>query len=563
MSEQQRLILAIVLSVAVLFGWNVLFPPPQPTTTPENETPGGAQTEQPAITDSAQPNQPGSAISDYQSGSGSIPVPADTPAAGSANYNTTTISTPLYDAVLSEYQARIDSLTLRQFKESQENGSPLKEVVSQQLSSGLFGISFEGAGLPGLDTAVFKTQETLPSQIDLSGGTRTLDFAWQSPDGIIIRKILTFSADSYLINCEIVVQNGSSRAIKDTLAIGVDEYFDEEIAKQARFAFTGPIAYLNDELKEIKPKDIEDKSTYNGSVAWAGYTDRYFVKMVVPKTPVDGLVKLAYEDNIVTSKLAVPMERIDPGKQAAYSFDLYMGPKSLRVLSEYNQFMTKAVNFGWFTFLAKPLLMLMNYIHGVIPNYGVAIILLTIIIKVLFWPLGTKSYKSMNEMKKVQPLMMEIREKYKDDKQRMNQEMMSLYKTYKVNPAGGCLPMLVQMPIFFALYRMLYSAIELRHAPFIGWITDLSAPDRLFDIALPFINPPGIPVLTLVMGASFFLQQKMTPTAGDPTQARMMMLMPLFMTVLFINFSSGLVLYMFVNNLISMGQQYYTQKKFA
>jgi YidC/Oxa1 family membrane protein insertase len=169
-------------------------------------------------------------------------------------------------------------------------------------------------------------------------------------------------------------------------------------------------------------------------------------------------------------------------------------------------------------------------------------------------------------MKKVQPLMMKIREKYKHDKQKMNQETMALYKTYKVNPAGGCLPMLVQMPIFFALYRMLYQAIELRHAPFLGWIQDLSAPDRLFNfnVTIPFFQEPtGIPVLTLLMGASFLLQQKMSPMTGDPMQARMMMLMPIFMTVIFVNFSSGLVLYMFVNNIISMGQQYYIQKKLA
>ena len=242
-----------------------------------------------------------------------------------------------------------------------------------------------------------------------------------------------------------------------------------------------------------------------------------------------------------------------------------MGPKSHKVLSKYNNSLKNAINFGFFNVIAKPLLITMNVIYSFIPNYGVAIILLTIFIKLIFWPLGTKSYKSMNEMKKVQPLMTELREKYKDDKQKMNQEVMALYKTYKVNPASGCLPMLVQMPIFFALYRMLYQAIELRHAPFIGWISDLSAPDRLFEFsfAVPMMQAPyGIPMLTLLMGASFLLQQKMTPTTGDPMQAKMMMFMPIFMTVLFINFPAGLVLYMFVNNIISMGQQYYIQKKF-
>ena len=260
------------------------------------------------------------------------------------------------------------------------------------------------------------------------------------------------------------------------------------------------------------------------------------------------------------------MDRLDPGQQGVYSFTFYMGPKSQKILGSYDNSLKNAINLGFFNIIAKPLLITMNMIYSVIPNYGVAIILLTILIKLIFWPLGTKSYKSMNEMKKVQPLMMEIREKHKNDKQKMNQEIMGLYKTYKVNPASGCLPLLVQMPIFFALYRMLYQAIELRHAPFIGWISDLSAPDRLFEFnfAIPMMQEPyGIPMLTLLMGASFLLQQKMTPTAGDPMQAKMMMLMPIFMTVIFINFPAGLVLYMFVNNIISMGQQYYIQKKLS
>ena len=171
----------------------------------------------------------------------------------------------------------------------------------------------------------------------------------------------------------------------------------------------------------------------------------------------------------------------------------------------------------------------------------------------------------MNEMKRVQPLMTEIREKYKDDKKKQNQEMMALYKTYKINPMGGCLPMLMQLPVFFALYKMLYEAIELRHAPFFGWINDLSAPDRLFsfDFAIPLMQPPyGIPVLTLIMGASMFLQQKMSPPPGDPTQAKIMMIMPIAFTFIFINFSSGLVLYWLVNNILSMGQQFYIQKKY-
>jgi YidC/Oxa1 family membrane protein insertase len=172
----------------------------------------------------------------------------------------------------------------------------------------------------------------------------------------------------------------------------------------------------------------------------------------------------------------------------------------------------------------------------------------------------------MSEMKKIQPLMKEIREKYKDDRKRMNEEVMALYRTYKINPLGGCLPMVVQIPVFFALYRMLYQAIELRHAPFFLWINDLSAPDRLFhfNITIPFMEPPyGIPVLTLLMGATMLWQQRISPPMGDPAQAKMMMLMPVVFTVIFINFSSGLVLYWLVNNILSIAQQYYIQKKYS
>ena len=220
-----------------------------------------------------------------------------------------------------------------------------------------------------------------------------------------------------------------------------------------------------------------------------------------------------------------------------------------------------------FDIIAQPCLLFMNYLHDhVVGNYGIAIIILTLFTKIILWPLGNKSYKSMNEMKKLQPLMAEIREKHKADKKRINQETMALYRTYKINPLGGCLPMVLQVPVFFALYRMLYEAIELRHAPFMLWINDLAAPDRLFqfDFAVPFMQAPyGIPVLTIIMGGTMFLQQKMSPPPGDPTQAKMMMFMPIVFTVIFINFSSGLVLYWLTNNVFSIAQQYFVSKKRA
>lgn len=334
------------------------------------------------------------------------------------------------------------------------------------------------------------------------------------------------------------------------------------------YGFEGPSALINDNLEQVKTDDIEDKNIYNGELKWIAVQDRYFMSCIIPESAVTASMRLFLdEDKVLENQFVQPESIINPGTQSTFVFYLFMGPRSTKVVKEIGYDLDKAINFGMFDFLAKPCLWLMNFLHDhFISNYGVAIIILTIFTKIILWPLGKKSYKSMNEMKKIQPLVMELREKYKGDKKKMNEATMALYKTYKVNPVGGCLPMILQIPVFFALYRMLYEAIELRHAPFFGWITDLSAPDRLFDFgfSIPFMQPPyGIPVLTIIMGGTMFLQQKLSPAMGDPSQAKIMMLMPIVFTVIFINFSSGLVLYWLVNNVLSITQQYYTTTKAA
>ncbi|MCA1794483.1 MAG: membrane protein insertase YidC [Desulfotignum sp.] len=558
MDDQKRLLLAVLLSVVVLVGYQFFFVTPPADHNLPRTTRESRDQEQPGTSRDSQ-----SAVSDYRPADQGVSVPSPQPSG--MDFRTISVSTPLYDIAISEHLAAVTSQSLKQYKSSNGSASDLKQMVSPKLPRGTLITDTEGGTIQGLDNAVFSA-DTDTKNLQLARGEKSIVFSWTNPDGITVQKIYTFRADSYLIDCDIVIQNGSGMPVNDALVITTPGIFDEETKKRSRFAFEGPVAYIDNEFHSIKPKKIEDQDTFFGKVDWTGYTDRYFLTAVIPDNTTDSHLKLRYEDEIAASRLVWKMDRLDPGTQGQYPFVYFMGPKSHKVLSQYDNSLKKAINFGFFDLLAKPLLITMNVIHDVIPNYGVAIILLTILIKLIFWPLGTKSYKSMNEMKKVQPLMMEIREKYKNDKQKMNKEIMGLYKTYKVNPASGCLPLLVQMPIFFALYRMLYQAIELRHAPFVGWIKDLSGPDRLFhfDFAIPLMDAPyGIPVLTLLMGASFLLQQKMTPMAGDPMQAKMMMLMPIFMTVLFINFPSGLVLYMFVNNIISMGQQYYTQKKFS
>jgi YidC/Oxa1 family membrane protein insertase len=364
-------------------------------------------------------------------------------------------------------------------------------------------LGFHNQSLLGLDQAVFKTDFS-GGTLDVSAKPADLLFTWISQDGVVVEKNYHFNPESYLIGLSVTVKNGSTRTIQDQLYLTLIKV---QKADQGVYGFSGPSALINGKLEQIDIDDIEDEDTFNGDISWIAIQDRYFISSIIPKNPVAATMRLAIEsENIITNRLLQPQTTFHPGTQQTFDFDLFQGPKSMKLLKSYNNQLDKAIDFGMFDILAKPCLWLMNFIYdNLIPNYGVAIIILTLITKAILWPLGTKSYKSMSQMKKMQPLIQELKEKHKDDRKKMNEATMALYRTYKINPLGGCLPMVVQIPVFFALYRMLYEAIELRHAPFIWWINDLSAPDRLFsfNFSIPFMQPPyGIPVLTLVMGAS-------------------------------------------------------------
>jgi YidC/Oxa1 family membrane protein insertase len=474
------------------------------------------------------------------------------------------VNTPLYSAIISEKGAVFKSFVLNKYKDSIKPDSPLLEMISPELQNGTIKISMAENSVPALNDAFFLA-DIKDDAIEINDQSKELSFFWKSSNGIVIEKKFLFSPETYMIGCKVIIKNGSNQAIQDNLILSLFKAYTES---RSTYGFVGPSALINNDLEQVKIDDIEDKNIYNGELKWIAVQDRYFMSCIIPESAVTANMRLFLgQDNVLENQFVQPESVINPGTQRNFGFHLFMGPRSTKVLKEIGYDLDKAINFGMFDFLAKPCLWLMNFLYDYfISNYGVAIIILTIFTKIILWPLGAKSYKSMNEMKKIQPLVMEIREKYKGDKKKMNEATMALYKTYKVNPVGGCLPMIFQIPVFFALYRMLYEAIELRHAPFFGWINDLSAPDRLlsFDFSIPFMQPPyGIPVLTIIMGATMFLQQKISPAMGDPSQAKMMQLMPLVFTVIFINFSSGLVLYWLVNNILSISQQYYTTKKVA
>jgi YidC/Oxa1 family membrane protein insertase len=541
--EQGRLLIAIVLSVLVFTVWGFFFqdatPPPQQT----------AQTQPEA------------------------PLPADNPAAGPAvpfqekplpafqKTRDLVVNTPLYAVTISDKGAFIKHFTLKNYREAAEPDSPNKELISLP-NAGTLHLSFTENSIPDFTDAVFLSTVSADS-LEVQDSAREVSFLWTSPSGITIEKHYTFYPDSYLFGLDIVIKNNSGKVLQDHPALSLTGKYVEA---NNSYGFEGPSVLINNVLEQVAVKDLAKKNVYPGRIDWTCLEERYFLSGIVPAVPSEASVRLSLSNSRLDNTLVEPEIRIDSGAQKKTAYKVYMGPKSYSIIKHLGIGLDKAINFGFFDLLAKPLLWLLNFLHGYIPNYGLAIIALTLIIKGILWPLGSKSYKSMSEMKKIQPLMAQIREKYKDDKKKMNEETMSLYKTYKVNPLGGCLPMVVQIPVFFALYRMLYEAIELRHAPFMGWINDLSAPDRLlhFSFSIPFMDPPyGIPVLTIIMGATMFIQQKMSPPMGDPTQAKMMMMMPIVFTFVFINFSSGLVLYWLVNNVVSISQQYYIQKKYA
>ncbi len=474
-----------------------------------------------------------------------------------------TVDTPLYQAQISEHGAVLTSFQLKKYYETKKPDTPLLEMIDRKGVFGTLALDFEKSTVSNLQEARFISNH--PSdRVEVKNGPQKLTFVTVSDNGMVIEKSFIFSPDTYLIDLHVAIVNRSDTSFQDSLILSLSKVIPEN---DASYGFVGPSALIDKKLEQVKIKKIKDKNTFSGNIAWIAYQDRYFISGILLESPENGTFRLNMsESKKLLNQYIRPETTFAPGSQKNFAYQLYFGPKDSNILKSFNKGLEKAVNFGFFDFIAKPFVWLMNQIYRVVPNYGIAIVLLTVLIKILLWPLGTKSYKAMNEMKKIQPLMVEIKEKYKDDKKKMNEETMGLYRTYKVNPMGGCLPMLVQLPVFFALYRMLYEAIELRHAPFFGWINDLSAPDRLFDFgfSVPFMQPPyGIPVLTLVMGATMFFQQKMSPPMGDPAQAKIMMLMPIFFTVIFINFSSGLVLYWLVNNVLSIAQQYYIQRKYA
>lgn len=536
-----RAFLAIVLSFLILVGYQYFFAKPAqlpPVGAPQaqqqvNESPGNKTAPLPVAATAAVKTPP------------SVPV--------DPNAKDITVDTPLYTAVIKEQGGGFKSFVLKQYRTKMEKESgPMQLVPGKDPANLPVLFSLDNGGSAILPT--FKTDKagiSLTAQQD----TGTLVMTASLADGIKIVRTLTFHSNNYLIGIEYKVENLTDKSVQVSPALSLANEPFGHASETSKYLFAGSSAYVNGALVETKGKKLsEGPVVLQGKVSWVGFADNYFMTSAVPVTGNVRTVTVQGSEQYVQTVISEGLQTLAAHGSQVFDYKVYFGPKKLQILQDAGHELAKAVNFGWFDVLAKPMLWLLNFFHQYSGNYGIAIILVTVLIKLVFWPITQKGMKSMKNMQKLQPKVAKLREKYKDDPTTMNQEMMALYKTYKVNPVGGCLPMVIQIPFFFALYQVLLAAIELRHAPFMLWINDLSAPDRLWiGVDIPYLH--GIPIMTLLMGASMYLQQKMTPTTADPTQARIMQFLPVIFTFMFINFASGLVLYWFINNLLSILQQ--------
>ncbi|MFZ0449450.1 MAG: membrane protein insertase YidC [Desulfatiglandaceae bacterium] len=550
----KKTILAFALSFAVLLGWSVFFGTKTDQTQQKQVPPAVKGTEGVArpLEETTPPLSPLPQVTET----------AVTEKPLQVSEKEIRVETPLYEAVFSNVGPTLRSFKLKKYRETMEPDSPPVEMVSIKKGMGdsrlfNFSTSTGGSELPIAYQADRESINLLPGS-----SPQSLQFRSLNPSGLLITQVFRFYPGQYKIEVEVHVENRSQHPAEGEFQSHLEALPSK--GKKSYYAYIGLMGLINGKLEKVKLKKESEEKLLTGKVGWFAYENGYFMSAVVPEKPVDASFEGRMgKSGALYGKLQSPPVKLAPLDKASSRYILYIGPHDLIILKKLGKDLDKAVNFGWTDIIARPLLYLLLFFNRFIHNYGVSIILLTILIKILFWPLTHKSYKSMKEMQKLQPRLAKLREKYKGNKEQLNKEMMGLYKTYKVNPMGGCLPMVIQIPVFFALYRILGDSIELRHAPFMLWINDLSAPDRLFHFGfkIPFMSPPyGIPVLTLLMGASMFIQQKMTPTPGDPSQAKLMMFLPIVFTVMFINFPSGLVLYWLVNNILSIGQQYRIHK---
>lgn len=557
--ENRNVIIAVILSTAILIGWSMYFENTDEAQKKRLEIQGKTETQ----TNIQKPETP-------QTGK-AVPTKAISRSDALKESDRVFIENSNLSGSISLRGALIDDIILKNYRETLDKSSKPIVVLSPKKSEDGY---FVESGWATTKSDVKVPDNNSVWQIR-EGKKLTpaspVTLEWNNREGVVFSKKIELD-DKYLFKITETIRNEKSKTI--------ELFHYSQITKNTKpntenfyILHEGLIGVVDKNLKEETYSTIEkEKKTYTGKSGWFGITDKYWMSAIIPESgkSFKGEYSFAnsYKANFIISEPTIA----NPQKSTSNTLKIFIGAKEVYPIDNYTEKekidrFDLSIDWGWFYFITKPLFFVIDYIFKIVGNFGVAIIILTLLVRILFFPLNNYSFKSMAKMKVLQPEMLRIKELYKDDMKRTQQEMMALYKREKVNPLSGCLPILVQIPIFFAVYKMLFVTLEMRHAPFFGWIKDLSAadPTTIFNLfgLIPW-NPPSflmIGVWPILMGITMYFQMKLNPTPPDPIQAKIFAFFPLIMTVMLATFPSGLVVYWTVSNVLTMAQQYYIMKK--
>ncbi|WP_269583799.1 membrane protein insertase YidC [Roseibium sp. Sym1] len=578
-SENRNTILAIVLSLIVLLGWQYFVASPQ-LERQQAELLAQQEAAQKAAGDSANPDAP--KPSTAQGSDAAAPVAGQqgsfaTREQALAASARVTIDTPSLEGSVNLKGGRLDDLRLKNYHETVDKSSPTIVLFSPSGSPKPYYTDYGWVADPGSDIALPApdTVWSIEGEATLTQDT-PLTLTWDNGAGLTFKR--TYSVDeNYMFTVAQSVENTGSDDVT-LYPYGLIARNGTPETSSIYILHEGLLGVFGEEgLQEIDYSDLEEEGTIRPAQVdqgWLGITDKYWAATLIPTPGEEFQPSFSHSTtsgNFQADYLgnAVNVAAGSTGETSSY---LFAGAKETKLLDGYEEALgiqrfELLIDWGWFYFLTKPMFFTIDYFFHLIGNFGVAILVVTVIVKLIFFPLANKSYVSMSKMKLVQPQMTEIREKYGDDKQKQQQALMELYKKEKINPLAGCLPILIQIPVFFSLYKVLYVTIEMRHAPFFGWIQDLSAPDptTLFNLfgLIPW-DPPQMLMLgvwPLIMGITMFIQMKMNPAPPDPTQQMIFTWMPVVFTFMLASFPAGLVIYWAWNNTLSVTQQYVIMRR--
>ncbi len=522
---EKKTVLAVVLSLAVVLGWNFWYYHRYKDTLEANLK----AAEQKAVEKETKPAEAAPAAALAQP-AGTVDPMAAIPAEQSVNPRTVVVDTGVSLITLSNAGGVIQSLQLTKFT---GNSGSIVDLVDPKSPLKPLALKFATPeATQKINKTLFATDAPESITLTAEKPDTTVVFHLSLDNGVIITKKLIFSHGSYIIGLEVDVAVPGGDVTGSTFGLAWTGLGGDKDS----ISYHGPVVLVDGKRLEDAPKPDELKD-YAGKVLWSGLTDKYFCGVflldaekskVATAQPYDK----GYE---ITVQLA---SNAGPNK-----LSLYAGPKDHAILNKAGHDLDRIINYGWFNIIASPLYMALLWINTFVGNYGWSVIILTILVKLIFWPMTQSSFRSMEKMRVVQPQLKKLQERYKNDKVKLNEEMIALYREHRINPLSGCLPIILQIPVFVALYKVLLESIELKGAPFMLWIHDLSVKDPYY-------------VFPVLMGASMFVQQKMSPASTDPIQRNIMLILPVVFTVMFINFPAGLVIYWLVNNLLSILQQY-------